>query len=86
MRINSLEPTIKAIPFVNPFLKINFELFQTEFADDNLKLYLNGRKFSKSVEDTVEKGEIALYDFSFSHSVFKRLLVQTQTRVCLGKG
>ena len=30
-----------------------------EFADDNFKLDKNGRKFSKRVENTVGKGEIA---------------------------
>ena len=30
-----------------------------EFADDNLKFDENGRKLSKWVENTVEKGEIA---------------------------
>ena len=30
-----------------------------EFADDNFKLDKNGRKFSKRVEKTVGKGEIA---------------------------
>ena len=30
-----------------------------EFADDNFELYENGRKFSKRVENTVGKGEIA---------------------------
>ena len=33
-----------------------------EFADDNFNFYLNGRKFSKQVENTVGKGEIARYD------------------------
>ena len=33
-----------------------------EFADDNFKLDDNGRKFSKRVENTVGKGEIALYE------------------------
>ena len=30
-----------------------------EFADDNFKFHKNGRKFSKRVENTVGKGEIA---------------------------
>ena len=30
-----------------------------EFADDNFKFHLNGGKFSKMVENTGEKGEIA---------------------------
>ena len=32
-----------------------------EFADDNFKFDENGRKLSKRVENTVEKGEIARY-------------------------
>ena len=43
-----------------------------EFADDNFKLDENGRKFSKQVENTMGKGEIAR-----SNSVFKRLVLQT---------
>ena len=33
-----------------------------EFTDDNFKLDENGRKFSKRVENTVGKGEIAHYE------------------------
>ena len=33
-----------------------------KFADDNLKYDENGKKLSKRVEDTVEKGEIACYE------------------------
>ena len=33
-----------------------------EFADDNFKFDENGRKFSKRVENTVGKGEIARYE------------------------
>ena len=33
-----------------------------EFADDNFKFDKNGRKLSKRVENTVEKGEIARYE------------------------
>ena len=41
----------------------NFRLFQTEeFADDKFGLDENGRKFSKLVENTVEKGEIVCYE------------------------
>ena len=35
-----------------------------EFADNNLKFYKNGRKFSKQVDNTVGKGEIACYEQS----------------------
>ena len=33
-----------------------------EFADDNLKFYEKSRTFSKRVENTVRKGEIARYE------------------------
>ena len=33
-----------------------------EFADDNFKSDINGTKFSKRVENTVGKGEIARYE------------------------
>ena len=33
-----------------------------EFADDNFELDENGRKHSKQLENTVEKGEIARYE------------------------
>ena len=51
----------------------------TEFSDGNSRFDENGRKFSKRVENTVGKGEIARYEqFSFSHSVFKRLALKTR--------
>ena len=41
----------------------NLRLFQTkEFAVDNFKFDKNGRNFSKWVENTVGKGEIARYE------------------------
>ena len=49
-----------------------------EFADDNFNFVENGRKFSKWVENTVGKGEIAHYkQFLHSNSVFLRLILQT---------
>ena len=52
-----------------------------EFADDDFKIDENGRKFSKQVENTVGKGELARYvfskDFCYRHG---------KTRACLGKG
>ena len=55
-----------------------------EFADDNFKFDKNGRKLSKQVENTVGKGEIALRsNFSFYHSVFKRLVSQRRQKVSL---
>ena len=35
---------------------------QKEFADDNIKFDENGRKFSRQVENTVGRGEIARYE------------------------
>ena len=47
-------------------------------ADDNFKFDENGRKFSKQVEYTVGKEKLLIMsDFSFSHSVFIRLVQQT---------
>ena len=48
----------------------------------------NGRKFSKSVENTLGKGEIARYEqFLLSHNVFKNLGLQTRKNQGLfGKG
>ena len=41
----------------------NFKLFQSkEFADDNFKFNENIGKFSKSIENTMGKGEIASYE------------------------
>ena len=51
-----------------------------EFAEEIFKFDYNSRKFSKQVENTVGKGEI-------SHSVFKRLALQTRKNQGLfGKG
>ena len=33
-----------------------------QFADDNFKFYENGEEFSKWIENTVGKGEIARYE------------------------
>ena len=56
----------------------------TDFADDNLKFEESGRKLFKPVENTVGKGEIAITsNFSFSHSVFERLVSQGRQQVSL---
>ena len=57
----------------------NFRLFQTdEFADNNFKFDENDRKFSKRIENTVRKGQTALYEqFVLFQSVFIRLVRQT---------
>ena len=60
-----------------------------EFADDNFKVDENGRKFSKWIENTVGKEEIARYEqfLLFYHSVFKKLVLQTHKNQGLfGKG
>ena len=50
----------------------------------------NGKKFSKRVENTVGKGEIARYEqFFFFHTVFKRHVHcdrHVKSSACLGKG
>ena len=50
-----------------------------EFADDYFRCDGNGRKFSKWIENTVGKEEIAHYEhyFSFPYGVLKRLVLQT---------
>ena len=69
----------------------NFRLFQTErVSDDNFRLDENVRKSSKRVENTVGKKEklLRLRAISpFSHSVFKRLLLQARkSQGLFGKG
>ena len=59
-----------------------------EFADNNLKLDENGSKFSKWVETLWEEEKLLITsNFSFSHSVFESLLLQTRKNQGLfGKG
>ena len=67
----------------------NFRIFQTErFTDDDFKFDEYGRKFSKWVENTGEKEKfLVTSNFSFSHSVFKRIVLQTRKNQGLfGKG
>ena len=72
----------------------NFRLFQPErVADNNFKFDENGRKFSKRVENTVGKAEIACYEKLryeqfLLFTVFSRDLYcrHVKTRACLGKG
>ena len=51
-----------------------------EFADDNLKVDKNGRKFSKWIENTVGKGPFPMV---FSKDLYSRHI---KTRACVGKG
>ena len=67
-------------PFFNPFTNDKFLTSKLkEFADINSVFYVNGRKFSKRDEKYFFEKEILLNkdNFSFSHSVFKRLVQQT---------
>ena len=47
-----------------------------EFAGDNIKFNENDIKFSKRIENTVGKGDIAC--FFFRHSAFKIPVLQTR--------
>ena len=76
---------------INQFQTTNFRLLQTkEFAEDNFKLNENGKKVLQKGRKYCGKKGILLVmsNFSFSHSVFKRLVLQTRkkTQACLGKG
>ena len=67
----------------------NFRLFQTKKdADDNFRFDENGRKFSKRVENTEGKGEIARYEqFLLFPQCFQRVCSQTRKNQGLfGKG
>ena len=64
-------PSWPSCSFLAPNLKITLPLLKRqildssklrEFADDNFKLDENGRQFSKRVENTAGKGEIARYE------------------------
>ena len=61
-----MEPPFTSKPYLHykPFPKrqILGSLKLKEVADDNFKLNENGRNFSKWVENTVGKGEIAHYE------------------------
>ena len=60
-----------------------------QFADDNFEFDENGRKFSKRVENTVGKGEIARYEqfLLFPQCFLKRLVLQTpKNQGLFGKG
>ena len=58
-------------PFTH-YQTTNFILFQTEFADDNIKFDQNGRKLSKQVENTVGKGELARYEQFYLLQCFQK--------------
>ena len=68
----------------------NFRLFQTErVCRRQFQFDENGRKFSKRVKNTVEKGEITRYEQFFPvPTVFSKDLYSrhVKTRAYLGKG
>ena len=59
-----------------------------EFADNNSKFDENGRKFSKSLENTVGKGEIARYEqfLLFPQCFQKTHSRHVKARACSGTG
>ena len=65
----------------------NVGLFQMEeFADNNLKFYENGGEFSKRVQNTMGKGEIARYEqfFLFPRNEQFLLYPQCFQKTCTG--
>ena len=55
-----------------------------EFADHNFKFHENGRKLSKRLENLWEKEKLLFTNnFSFSHSIFKRLVSQGHSKASL---
>ena len=73
-------------PFPNDIILDSSKL--KEFADDNFKFDRKSRKFSKWVENTVEKGQIAHYKQFLLFPLFSKVLYcrHVKTRACLGKG
>ena len=55
--VKSWDCVLKGLPITRQQMLDSFKL--KEFTDDNFKFDGNGRKFSKWVENTVGKGEIA---------------------------
>ena len=79
-----------SLALFNPLLddKILDRSKMRQCAADNFRCHENSRKFSKRVENTVGKEKLFVTsNFSFSHSVFKRLVSQGLHKVSLcGKG
>ena len=76
------------MPFL-PFPKRHILLTSKlkEFADDNFKFDENGKKFSKRVENTVGKGEIALYEqFLLFPLCFQKTSTTRKNQGLFGKG
>ena len=73
--------------FLNPFQILDSSKL-IEFADNNFRLDENGRKFSKRVESSVGKGEIARYEqFLLFLLCFQKTCTKTRKNQGLfGKG
>ena len=58
---------LQTFPLIQPFPKqqILDSSKLNEFADDNFEFYINGRKFSKQVENNLGKGDIAPFPTLF---------------------
>ena len=79
----------RKIIYLKPFPKGNIlDSFKLkEFADDNFNFDEKIRKFFERVENTVKRRLLVSSNFSFLHSVFKRLIQQTREKQGLfGKG
>ena len=73
---------------LNPFPNAKFGLNLQTIIQNLMKFDENGRKFSKQVENTGKKEKLLVTsNFSYSLSVFKRLVLQTRKNQGLfGKG
>ena len=78
----------KSILSLSPQRQILYSSKLKEFADDNFIFDENDSKFSKRVENTVGKGEIAHYEQFLLFPVFLKDLFcrHVKTTACLGKG
>ena len=84
LSFNSLNGIMHCGHDLSPSQTINFRLFRTErVCRRYFNFKENGRKLFKWIENTVGKSETAL----LSHSVFKRLVLQThKNKGLFGKG
>ena len=74
---------------INPFpYNKFFTVPSSEFADNNLKFDKNGTKFTNGKKTLWENKKLLIMsNFSFSHSVFERLVLQKCKKMArLGKG
>ena len=77
---------LHSLPYFNPLPddKILDWSILKQSADDNFEFDVNSRKFSKLVENTVGKGEIARYEqFLLCPQCFKWLVSQRRQKVLL---